>query len=219
MGATEEGKKELIAVEAGLRESELSWSAVLQDLKRRGLKDAPELAIGDGALGFWAAMSKVFPTTSWQRCWVHKTVNVLDKLPKSLQPKAKGMLHEIYLSGTKKDAESAFDAFCETFGDKHDKAVACLVKDREELLAFFDFPAKHWKHIRTTNPIESTFATIRLRTKRTKGAGSATAAVTMAFKLAQSAEKRWKKLRGSELLAEVIDINVRFVDGVKQEAA
>lgn len=219
MGATAEGDKELVAIEAGARESELSWSELLLNLKRRGLEFAPELAIGDGALGFWAALDKVFPNTRRQRCWVHKTANVLNKLPKSLQTKAKGMLHAVWMAPTKRDAGSAFDHFVETFKDKYPNATVCLQKDRDDLLAFYDFPAKHWKHIRTTNPIESTFATIRLRTKRTKGHGSAAAALSMAFKLAQSAAKGWRKLAGHKLLADVIDLNVTFVDGVRKEAA
>jgi transposase-like protein len=219
MGATAEGKKELVSVEAGIRESELSWREVLLDLKRRGLEISPELAIGDGALGFWSAVEKVFPKTKRQRCWVHKTVNVLDKLPKGLHAKGKNLIHEIWLAETRKDAEKAFDYFGEVFGGKYPKAVGCLTKDRDDLLAFYDFPAEHWRHIRTTNPIESTFATIRLRTRRTKGHGSADAALAMMFKLAQCAAKRWKKLEGSTLLADVIDINVRFVDGVKRMVA
>lgn len=218
MGATTGGTKELLAVEAGIRESELSWKEVLLDLKRRGLEIAPELAVGDGALGFWAAIDKVFPKTRRQRCWVHKTVNVLDKLPKSLHAKAKDLLQEIWMAETRKDADKAFDHFIESFGVKYPKATDCLQKDRAELLAFYDFPAEHWKHLRTTNPIESTFATIRLRTKRTKGHGSADAALAMMFKLAKCAENRWRKLDGSNLLADVIDISVKFVDGMKVAA-
>ena len=219
MGATADGDKELIAIEAGARESELSWRELLLDLKRRGLEFAPELAIGDGALGFWSALDKVFPDTRRQRCWVHKTANVLNKLPKSLQSKAKSLLHAIWMAPTKREANKAFDHFVAAFEDKYPKATECLQKDRDDLLAFYDFPAKHWKHLRTTNPIESTFATIRLRTKRTKGHGSAAAALSMAFKLAQSAAKGWRKLAGHALLADVIDLNVTFVDGVRREAA
>ena len=184
-------------------------------MKHRGLTVGPELAAGDGALGFWSAISKEYPNAVHQRCWVHKTCNIIDKLPKSAQGTAKGLLKDIYLADTKKDAEKAVDHFCDVFDSKHPKAVECLKKDREELLAFYSFPAEHWVHIRTTNPIESLFATIRLRTKRTKGHGSAKAALTMAFKLAQCAEKKWNKLRGSQLLADVIDINFKFEDGVK----
>ena len=215
MGATKDGKKELVAIGEGARESEQAWREVLLDLKRRGLHDGPELAIGDGALGFWAAIGKEYPNAKHQRCWVHKTVNIVDKLPKSSHAKAKGLLKDIYLAETRKAAEDALGHFCEVFDAKHPKAVECLVKDRDELLAFYNFPAEHWVHIRTTNPIESLFATIRLRTKRTKGHGSAKAALTMAFKLAQCAEKKWNKLRGSQLLADVIDVNFRFEDGVK----
>jgi transposase-like protein len=218
MGVTESGAKELVAVEDGIRESEISWTTLLLGLKKRGLEFSPQLTIGDGALGFWAAIEKVFPEAKHQRCWVHKTANILDKLPKSLQAKAKKAIHEIWMAETKKDAERAFDHFIETYGGKYPKAADCLSKDRDALLAFYDFPAEHWSHIRTTNPIESTFATIRLRTKRTKGHGSADAALSMMFKLAQSASKKWKRLRGRELLADVIDITVRFVDGIKVAA-
>jgi transposase-like protein len=218
MGATPDGKKELIAITAGIRESETSWKELLLDLKRRGLNEGPELAVGDGALGFWKALAAVFPNTRWQRCWVHKTANVLDKLPKSQRSKAKGLLHDIWMAETRKDADSAFDHFLEVYGVKWPRATDCLNKDREELLAFYDFPAEHWSHIRTTNPIESTFATIRLRTKRTKGHGSAQAAIAMAFKLAECASKRWRKLKGSNLLADVIDLRVKFVDGIRKAA-
>jgi transposase-like protein len=215
MGATKEGKKELVAIGEGLRESEDAWTEVLRDLKRRGLKTGPELAVGDGALGFWAAVGKEFPNAAQQRCWVHKTGNITAKLPKSSHNKAKGLLKDIYSAETRKQAEAAMDHFCDVFDAKHPKAVTCLVKDKIELLAFFDFPAEHWVHVRTTNPIESLFATIRLRTKRTKGHGSAKAALSMAFKLAQCAEKKWNKLRGSQLIADVISINFKFQDGVK----
>lgn len=219
MGATLDGKKELIAIDAGLRESELSWSQLMLDLKKRGLETGPSLAIGDGALGFWSAIGKQFPNTAWQRCWVHKTANILNALPKSQHSKAKGMLHEIWMADTMKQAEKAFDHFVEVYGAKHEKATKCLSKDRDELLAFYKFPAEHWKHIRTTNPIESTFATVRLRTKRTKGCGSANATLMMVFKLARCAEKKWHRLGGHELLADVIDIKIKFVDGVRAKAA
>jgi putative transposase len=215
MGATKEGKKELVAIGEGLRESEDAWREVLLDLKKRGLTTGPELAVGDGALGFWAAIGKEDPNATQQRCWVHKTGNVVAKLPKSSHNKAKGLLKDIYSAETRKQAEAAMDHFCDVFDAKHPKAVKCLVKDRTELLAFFDFPAEHWVHIRTTNPIESLFATIRLRTKRTKGHGSAKAALSMAFKLAQCAEKKWNKLRGSQLLADVISVDFKFQDGIK----
>jgi transposase-like protein len=219
MGTTVDGKKELVAIGEGLRESELSWREVLLDLKRRGLSTGPELAIGDGALGFWAAINKEYPKAAHQRCWVHKVANILNKLPKSTQGKAKGLLKEIYTSENRHTASGAVDHFCEVYEPKYPKAVKCLVKDTTELLAFFDFPAEHWIHIRTTNPIESLFATIRLRTKRTKGHGSPREALAMAFKLAQCAEKRWRKLRGYQLIADVIDINIKFEDGVKMKAA
>lgn len=198
MGAASEGVKELITVLDGYRESEQSWSELLLDLKQRGLTAAPKLAVGDGALGFWAALRKIFPETKEQRCWVHKTANVLNNLPKSVQPKAKGDLHEIWQAETRATSHQAFDHFRETYGAKYDKACECLKKDRDQLLTFYDFPAEHWSHRRTTNPIESTFATIRLRHRRTKGNGTRRASLTMMFKLAQSAQKRWRRLNGQE---------------------
>lgn len=218
LGATAEGRKELVSIHDGQRESELSWLEALNDLKRRGLKNGPELAVGDGALGFWAALPKAFPKCRVQRCWVHKTANVLNKLPTKSHGAAKKMLHEIWMADTRKDAEAALAAFADTYRSKHPKSVECLEKDRDELLAFYDFPAEHWSHIRTTNPIESTFATVRLRTEKTKGCGTRQATLMMVFKLAQSAAKRWNKLKGSELLADVIR-SVRFVDGIKDIAA
>lgn len=217
MGATKDGRKELLAVQDGYRESEQSWSELLVDLKAHGLKTDPKLAIGDGALGFWAALRKVFPKTREQRCWVHKTVNVLDKMPKNVQPRAKKAIHQIYLAETKKDAEKAYDTFVEKFGAKYVAATSCLKKDREELLAFYDFPAEHWKHIRTSNPIESTFATVRLRHRRTKGNGTREACLVMVFKLVEAAEKRWRRLDGSQLLVEVFN-GTKFVDGVRSAA-
>jgi transposase-like protein len=189
MGATEDGTKELIAMIDGQRESEQSWLELLMDVKSRGLVEAPKLATGDGALGFWKALRQVFPSTKVQRCWVHKAANVLDKMAKSQQPSAKSMLHEIWMSATKEDAIKAFDKFVATYQAKYPKAVECLTKDRDELLAFYDFPAEHWQHIRTSNPIESTFATVRLRTSKTKGAGSRVACLAMAFKLVESAQE------------------------------
>ena len=218
MGVTANGIKELLAVHDGVRESEQSWIEVLMDLKRRGLKNGPDLATGDGALGFWAALPKVFPKCRVQRCWVHKTANVLNYLPKKLQVSAKKMLHDIWLAATRKDAEKAFDAFVATYQAKHPKATECLSKDRDELLAFYDFPAEHWSHIRTTNPIESTFATVRLRTNKTKGCGTRLATLTFVFKLAQNAAKTWRKLNGSALLADIVR-GVRFVDGIKEIVA
>jgi len=218
MGATADGKKELIGIADGYRESEQSWLELLRGLQARGLAVDPKLAVADGALGFWAAARKVWPTTREQRCWVHKTANVLNKLPKSVQGKAKAMLHEIWRAETKAAAGKAFDLFVVTFEAKYPKAVECLTKDRDVLLAFYDFPAEHWIHLRTTNPIESTFATVRLRHRRTKGSGSRTACLTMVFKLTRAAEKRWRRLNGSALLPDVIR-GVRFVDGIKDQAA
>jgi putative transposase len=218
MGATADGKKELIALSDGFRESEQSWKALLLDCVARGMTVAPSLAVGDGALGFWKALRQVFPTTREQRCWVHKTANVLDKLPKGQQGKAKAMLHDIWQAETKAEAEKAFDLFVATWEAKYTKATDCLVKDREELLVFYDFPALHWIHLRTTNPIESTFATVRLRTSKTKGSGSRLACLTMVFKLMESASKKWRLLNGSPLLSKVI-AGVRFVDGVEQTNA
>ena len=212
MGATADGRKELIAMVDGQRESETSWMSLLLDCRARGMSEAPKLATGDGALGFWLALGKVFPATRQQRCWVHKTLNVLDKLPKSEQPAAKGMLHEIWMAATRADATRAFDRFVQVYGAKWPRAAACLEKDRSELLAFYDFPAEHWQHLRTSNPIESTFATVRLRTYRTKGPGSREAGLAMAFKLARKAESRWRKLNGSGKLQDLID-GVVFVDG------
>jgi len=219
IGATVDGKKEVLAIESGYRESAMSWKHLLLNLRARGLTTEPELAIGDGALGFWAALEEIYPDTKCQRCWVHKTANILDKLPKSKQAEAKTMIHNIYMAATKSDAEEAFTRFVEVHEAKYPKATECLVKDRSELLAFFSFPAEHWQHIRTTNPIESTFATVRHRTKRTKGCGSTAATVTMVFKLAMCAEKKWQKLRGSKLLADVIDARFMFVDGIRKDRA
>jgi putative transposase len=213
MGATPEGKKELIAVMDGYRESEQSWMELLVDLKSRGLEIEPKVAVGDGALGFWQALIKIFPKTRQQRCWVHKTANILDKLPKKSQPHAKEKIHAIWMAETREEAIQAFDAFLETYGAKYPKACECLKKDRDELLTFYDFPAEHWGHLRTTNPIESTFATIRLRTKKTKGHGSRKAALAMAFKLAQSASRRWRALNGSDKLPDVIQ-ETPFVNGL-----
>jgi len=214
IGVREDGTKELVAIQDGFRESKESWLSLIRDLKRRGLKEYPKLAVGDGALGFWAAMDEEWPKTKQQRCWVHKTVNVLDKLPKSLQGQAKSMIHNIYMAPTKRDAENAFDYFIEEFDLKYPKAAECLKKDREELLSFYDFPAEHWKSLRSSNPIESTFATVRLRTKKTKGCGSRIATLTMVFKLALSAQKKWKKLYGFRKLQDVVR-GVIFKDGKK----
>jgi putative transposase len=218
MGATADGCKELIAVADGFRESEQSWKALLLDVKARGLVVEPKLATGDGALGFWKALRQVYPTTREQRCWVHKTANVLDKLPQRLQPEAKQKIHDIWMAATRADAEKAFDLFVAIYQAKYPKATGVLSKDRDVLLTFYDFPAEHWIHLRTTNPIESTFATVRLRHRRTKGNGSRTACLTMVFKLMQSASKRWRLLNGSQLLPEVI-AGVQFVDGIKPQDA
>jgi transposase-like protein len=214
IGATPEGKKELVGLADGLRESTQSWCELLLDLKRRGLATGPELAVGDGALGFWKALDEVWPKTRAQRCWVHKTANVLNKLPNSLHGKAKHALHDIWMAETRKEAEAAFDVFIETYRRKYDKAVDCLRKDRDALLAFYDFPAEHWKHLRTTNPIESTFATVRHRTIRSKGCLSNKTALAMVFKLAQAAEKNWYRLRGHNQLPKVI-LGVKFNDGIE----
>jgi len=218
LGATADGKKELIAIQDGQRESEQSWKELLLDVQARGLAIEPKLAIGDGALGFWKAVRQVWSATAEQRCWVHKTANVLDKLPKSVQPKAKEMLHEIYLAPSRAEAEKAFDLFLRTYEAKYPKATDCLGKDRQELLAFYDFPAEHWLHVRTTNVIESVFATVRLRTEKTKGSGTRVACLTMVFKLMQSASRHWRGLNASGLLSEVIKGTV-FVDGVRKEDA
>jgi len=214
IGATPEGKKELVGLADGLRESAHSWRDLLLDLKRRGLSSGPQLAVGDGALGFWKALDEVWPTTRAQRCWVHKTANVLNKLPNSLHAKAKHALHDIWMSETRKDAEAALDAFIETYGRKYEKAAECVAKDRDALLAFYDFPAEHWKHLRTTNPIESAFATVRHRTTRSKGCLSNKTALAMIFKLAQVAEKSWRRLKGYSLLPKVI-LGVKFNDGIE----
>ena len=218
MGATAEGTKELIAITDGYRESEQSWKELLLDCKARGLEIEPSLAIGDGALGFWKAMRQVWETTKEQRCWVHKTANVLDKLPKGSQPKAKQMLHEVYLAESRAKAEKAFGLFVSTYEAKYPKATECLRKDKDMLLTFYDFPAEQWLHIRTTNPIESVFSTVRLRHAKTKGSGSRTACLTMVFKLMESASQSWRALNGSTLLREVI-AGATFVDGVKQSHA
>lgn len=215
VGATPEGKKELVGLIDGVRESAQSWRELLLDLKRRGLAIAPEIAVADGALGFWQAVEEVWPKTRGQRCWVHKTANVLNKLPKSQHPKAKQALQEIWMAATKAEALAAFDAFVETWGVKYDKAVECLTKDREALLAFYDFPAEHWKHLRTTNIIESVFATVRHRTVRSKGCLSNKTALAMVFKLAEDAEKTsWRRLNGHNQLPKLI-LGVKFADGIE----
>ena len=213
IGVNERGQKRFLAIEDGVRESTQSWREVLLKLKARGM-NIPELAIGDGAMGFWSALEEVYPQTRQQRCWMHKTMNVLNGLPKSVQPKAKQALHEIWQAQTRADAEKAFDLFIKTYEPKYPKAAICLHKDREELLAFYDFPAQHWQSIRTSNPIESTFGTIRHRTKRSKGCLSRDGMLHMMFKLGQCAEKKWRRLRGFDYLAKVVT-GIKFKDGVE----
>jgi transposase-like protein len=218
IGATVDGKKELLAMLDGYRESAESWKELLLDLKQRGLTVDPKVAVGDGALGFWKALPQVFGSTREQRCWVHKTANVLNKLPKSQQAKAKADLHEIWMAESRADGEQAFDHFLSTYEAKYPKATECLAKDRQPLLTFFDFPAEHWTHLRTTNPIESTFATVRLRTAKTRGCVSRAGILAMVFKLMKSAEQRWRKLKGAARLAQVLK-GVRFKDGLQEEEA
>jgi putative transposase len=216
IGATPEGRKELVALADGFRESEQSWKELLRGLKNRGLKIDPKLAIGDGALGFWKALPQVFGATREQRCWVHKTANVLNKLPKHLQPKAKSDLHQIWMAETRERAYVAFDAFVQNYEPKYPKAAQCLAKDKNSLLTFYDFPAEHWHHIRTSNPIESTFASVRLRTAKTRGCVSRASILSLVFKLTKSAEQRWLKLRGPERIAEVIR-GIQFKNGVRND--
>ena len=212
IGADEYGRKELLAVKEGLRESELSWKELLLELKDQGLEKGPKLAIADGALGFWKALSQVYPQSREQRCWVHKTANILDKMPKSVQTNAKQLIHEMYMTDTKEKALITYHRFIKTYEDKYPRTVKCLAKDYDQLFTFYDFPAAHWQHIRTTNPIESTFATVRLRTRRTKGCGSSQATLTMVFKLAKEAEKRWRRLRGYKWIPFVV-MGEKFIDG------
>jgi len=215
IGVTEQGNKEFLAIDDGYRESEQSWKEVLENLKSRGMNQ-PKLAIGDGALGFWKALQQVFGETRAQRCWVHKMNNVLNKMPKGVQPKAKQYLQDIWMAELKSDAEKAFDLFLTTYQAKYPKACECLEKDREQMLAFYDFPAEHWIHIRTSNPIESTFATVRLRTAKTRSCVSRTTILTMVFRLGLSAENGWRKLRGFRRLADVIN-GVKFIDGIDEK--
>ena len=214
IGATPEGKKELVGFQTGVRENAQSWRELLIDIKQRGLEIAPDLAVGDGALGFWKAIEQVFPSTRHQRCWVHKTANVLNKVALSVQVNMKVDLREIYGAPTRAAAEAAIDVFADKYNAKHDKAVACLTKDREALLAFFDFPAEHWDHLRTSNPIESVFATVRHRTVRTKGSLSAKTAKLMVFKLVTAAAKTWRRLKGENQLPKVVQ-GVRFQNGIE----
>ena len=214
IGATPEGKKELLGFQVGIRESAQSWRELLVDLKARGLTIAPELATGDGALGFWKALEEVSPTTRHQRCTVHKTANVLDKLPKSVQPAGKADLREIWAAPDRATAQAAVATFAEKYGTKYEKAVTCLIKDRDALLTFYDFPAEHWDHLRTSNPIESVFATVRHRTVRTKGALSQDTARLMVFKLVMAAAKTWRRLKGENQLPKVVQ-RVTFRNGVE----
>lgn len=214
IGATPEGRKELVGFQVGVRESEQSWRELLVDLKSRGLAVAPQIAVGDGALGFWKALDAVFPGTRHQRCWVHKTANVLNKVAKSVQPAMKIDLREIWRSPDRAAAEAAIDVFAEKYGAKYPKAVECLTKDRRQMLAFYDFPAEHWDHLRTSNPIESVFSTVRHRTVRTKGSLSTTTARLMVFKLVTAAAKTWRRLKGENQLPKVVR-GVRFADGIE----
>jgi transposase-like protein len=215
VGALEDGTKELLALGDGFRESKESWLDLLRDLKAHGLREGPKLAIADGSLGFWRALQEAFsPEVDQQRCWVHKTANVLDKLPKSLQGRAKELLHDIYLAPARQDALKAYERFVANYQLKYPKACECLEKDKDTLFSFYQFPAEHWPHLRTTNPIESTFATVRLRTQRTKGCGSRVATLTMVYKLGLEAQKTWRRLNGAEKLTKVIG-GIRFVDGLE----
>lgn len=212
IGATEEGRKELIGLHDGVRESKQSWRDFLQNVKSRGLVIDPSLAVGDGALGFWSALEEEYPRCQQQRCWVHKTANILDKMPKSVQSNAKRMIHEMYQSPTKTAALKAYDGFLVHYEAKYPGACKCLEKDKEQLFSFYDFPAEHWQHIRTTNPIESTFATVRHRSRQTKGCGSRMATLTMVYKLGTMAQKGWRRLRGFALLSKMV-AGVKFKDG------
>jgi transposase-like protein len=216
VGSDDTGRKEVLAVVDGYRESEASWTEVLEQLESQGLRFPPELAVGDGALGFWKALTKKWPTTRQQRCWVHKTANVLNKVPKAMQPKIKEALHDIWMADTRQNAHKAFESCMKRFEDKYAGAMACLGKDKDSMLAFYDFPAVHWQHIRTSNPIESIFATVRLRTTRTKNCGSRKTTLAMAWKLMTTAQNNWRRLRGYRLLADVIR-GVEFKDGERVE--
>ena len=213
IGATAEGKKEILAIHDGVRESEQSWTEVVERLKAQGLEKPPLLAVGDGALGFWKAVSKSWPTTRHQRCWSHKSMNVLNKLPKLTQDRAKKLIQEVWMAETRDGAVAAYDLFVSSYTAKYPKAVECFGKDKDEMLAFYDFPAEHWRHLRTSNPIESTFATVRQRTSKTKGSGSRSATLAMVYKLAISAERRWRRLNGHEQLGALLK-GVQFKDGI-----
>jgi transposase-like protein len=213
IGLNELGEKHFLAIEDGVRESTQSWREVLLDLKQRGLEEAPRVAVGDGALGFWAALEEVFPQTRQQRCWVHKTANVLNYLPRSVQPKAKAALHDIWMAPTRAEAEKAVDHFVAVYQAKYPKAAQCLVKDRDPLLVFYDFPAEHWVHLRTTNPVESTLGTIRHRTDRAKGCVTRDTMLAFVYKLAVCAERRWRKIGGLRQLGQLLQ-GVEFQDGM-----
>jgi putative transposase len=219
LGATEDGQKELVGLWDGQRESKPSWLELMRDLKARGLEAGPKLSVGDGALGFWAALEEEFPKTRPQRCWVHKALNVLDCLPQSVQPHAKGLLHEMYLSPTRGKALEAYERFLKHYGAKYPKAAECLAKDKDVLFTFYDFPAEHWVHLRTGNPIESTFGTVRHRTRQTKGCGSRLATLTMVFKLSMEAQKKWRRLNGSPALLVQVMRGDEFIDGELKQAA
>lgn len=215
VGVDEYGKKEVVAIDDGFRESKESWQGLLRDLKSRGLKHAPKLAVGDGALGFWGALTEEYPDTVQQRCWVHKTSNILNKLPKSQQARAKQMIHNIYLAASREEAQTAWKKFILAYSVKYPKAMECLAKNEKELLAFYDFPAEHWIHLRTTNPIESTFATVKHRTRKSRNCFSRNTIIAATYKLFLEAEKRWKPLRGKNRIAQVINME-KFIDGVHE---
>ena len=215
IGCDRDGRKHFLAIEEGFRESTESWKALLLGLPDRGLKEAPKLAVGDGAMGFWAALDEVYPSIRHQRCWVHKTANVLNLLPKRLHPQAKSALHQISQADNRDHADQAFDRFVSTYQAKYPKATRCLAKDRQDLLWFYNFPAAHWQHIRTTNPIESTFATVRLRTRATRNCVSANSGLALMYQLAMSAQKRWRRLRGFQQLTDIIN-DVAFIDGIDE---
>jgi len=217
IGATADGQKELVAMDVGYRESELTWQDILLDLKQRGLTDSPSLATGDGSLGFWNALAKIYPSTVHQRCWVHRTRNILNKLPKSLQFQAKRDIHEIYQAPTKEDALNAFDRFVKVYEAKYPKAVSCLLKTKDQTLAFYGFPAEHWRHIRSTNVIESIFSTVRLRTYKTRGCCKEKSILALVFKLVESASQRWQKLHHSNIIPLVLS-GVKYQDGILIDA-
>jgi len=216
IGSDDTGRKEVLAIVDGVRESEASWTEVMEQLDNQGLQMPPKLATGDGALGFWKALTKKWPSTKQQRCWVHKTANVLNKVPKSVQPKIKEALHDIWMAETREAAYKSYDSCVKRFEDKYPGAMKCLTKDKASMLAFYDFPAAHWQHIRTSNPIESVFATVRLRTTKVKNCGNRKTTLSMAYKLMITAQRKWQRLRGYKLLADVVE-GVEFRNGVRVE--